>query len=305
MPIRIAEHIADLAGETPTVQLRRLPAENGASIFAKLETANPTGSLYDRTVAACLEEALESGRLEAGRAVVDAGPGDYAVALAAACAARGHRCLAVVPETASDEAKRLAAALGAEVIASPGPERMPGAIRKAREMAEARGAVYLNHHESPASVAAHHRTGEEIVQALGKDIDALVAGVGSGAALRGVAEVLRDRNPKIRVVAVEPSSSPVLSGGAPGPHRIEGIGGGHVPPHHRPDLVDEIVGVSNEEAFEACRRLAREEGLLVGPAGGAAAAAAVKVAERMDPEAEVVVLLSSPLDRYLSFGILE
>ena len=305
--IRLAEGLTELAGSTPTIQLRRLPPEHGATVYAKLETANPTGSAYDRTVAACLEEALESGRLDGQRGVVDAGFADYGVSLAAACASLGLRCVAVVPETSSEEAKRTIRALGADLILSPGPERIPGAIKKAREAADGSqgGLVYLNHHESPASVAAHHRTGEEIVQTLGKDVDVVVAGVGSGATLRGVAEILRERNPKVRVIAVEPSASAVLGGGGPGPHKIDGLGGGFAPPHHRTDLVDQIIAVSNEDAFATCRRLAREEGILVGPAGGAVAWAAAQVAGNLDPEMEVVAVLSSPAARYLSAGTFE
>lgn len=305
MKIQLAEYVTELAGGTPVLQLRRIAPEHGATIYAKFEGMNPTGSLYDRTVASCLAEAVESGRLEGSKAVVDAGCGDYGVALAAACAALGHRCVAVVPETSTDEAKGSIRALGAELVLSPGPERLLGAIRKAREVADSQGAVYLNQHESPAAVAAHRATGEEIVQALGKEIDAVVAGVTSGASLRGIAECLREKNPRVQIFAVEPSAAPVLSGGAPAHHRIEGLGAGFIPPHHRADLVNGVLTVSNEDAFAFAKRLAKEEGILASAASGAVAWAAAQVAGRMDPELEVVAVLPSSSARHLSTGILD
>jgi cysteine synthase A len=297
-----ADTVLQLIGRTPVVQLHRMPAPGSATIWAKLERANPGGSVKDRIGLAMIEAAEQDGLLKPGGVIVEPTSGNTGIGLAMVAAVKGYRLILTMPETLSVERRTLLAAYGAEIVLTPGSEGMKGAVARAEELVRDNpGSFMPQQFKNPANPEVHRRTtAVEILQQVDGPIHAFVAGVGTGGTLTGVGEVLKERYPAVQIVAVEPAGSPVLSGGHPGPHKIQGIGAGFVPDVLNMDVVDEIITVANEEALETARRLAREEGLLVGISSGAAAFAALRVAERLGEGKTVVVILPDTGERYLS-----
>ncbi|WP_217920792.1 cysteine synthase A [Miltoncostaea oceani] len=300
----IADSITDLIGRTPLVRLGRMAEGTGATILGKLESMNPAGSVKDRIGLAMIEAAEADGRLVPGRSVVvEPTSGNTGIALAFVCAAKGYRCVLTMPETMSLERRTLLRAYGAELVLTPGAEGMRGAIARAEEIAaQTEGAFVPQQFQNPANPEVHRRTtAEEIWADTGGEVDVLVAGVGTGGSITGVAEVLRERRPGFRAVAVEPADSPVLSGGQPGPHKIQGIGAGFVPGVLNTSVYDEVVTVPTDDAFATARRLAREEGILVGISAGANVWAAIELARRPENAGKTIVtFLCDTGERYLS-----
>ena len=304
----IVDSITELVGRTPLVRLNRIGEGAGATILGKLESMNPAGSVKDRIGLAMIEAAEADGRLTPGSVVVEPTSGNTGIALAFVCAAKGYRCILTMPETMSVERRTLLRAYGAELVLTPGAEGMRGAIARAEEIAaETEGAFVPQQFQNPANPEAHRRTtGEEIWADTGGEIDILVAGVGTGGSITGVAEVIKERRPGFRAVAVEPADSPVLSGGAPGPHKIQGIGAGFVPGVLNTAIYDEVVTCTADDAFAMARRLAREEGILVGISGGANVWAACELARRPENAGlTVVTFLCDTGERYLSTSLFD
>jgi len=299
----IAGDITKLIGNTPLVRLNRLTADLDATVVAKLESFNPLGSVKDRIGVSMIDAAEREGRLSKDSIVVEPTSGNTGIALAFVCAARGYRAVLTMPETVSMERRQILKALGAELVLTPGSEGMNGAIRKAEEIVAGNPKAYMpQQFLNPANPAIHRQTtAEEIWRDTGGRVDIFVAGVGTGGTITGVAEVLKQRKPEFRVVAVEPATSAVLSGGQPGPNRIQGIGAGFIPEILRVDLIDEVVRVTDEDAGETARRLAKEEGIFAGISSGAAAWAALEVARRPENAGKlIVVILPDTGERYLS-----
>ncbi|MDR2670900.1 MAG: cysteine synthase A [Oscillospiraceae bacterium] len=301
----IANKLTELIGNTPLLALTDYGREAGvkARLIAKLEYFNPLGSVKDRIALAMVERGEQSGRITADTVLIEPTSGNTGVGLAFVAAARGYRLVLTMPDTMSVERRRLLAALGAELVLTPGALGMKGAVRKAEELAAAIPNAYIpQQFENPANPEVHRdTTAEEIWRDTDGRVDVFVAGVGTGGTVTGVGLRLRALNPAVRIVAVEPYDSPVLSGGAPGPHKIQGIGAGFVPGVFRQDVVDEIFKVRTEEAYETAQRLALREGLLVGISSGAAAFAATQIARRAENAGQnVVVLLPDTGERYLS-----
>jgi len=300
----LSRDVTQLVGRTPLVRLRRVSEETGAEVYGKLEAANPGGSVKDRIGLAMVLAAEEAGRIVPGRTtLVEPTSGNTGIALAMVAAARGYRLVLTMPDTMSVERRTLLAAYGARLVLTPGSEGMGGAVRRALELAaEEEDGYVLQQFENPANPEAHRRTtAEEIWADTGGEVDAFVAGVGTGGTITGVGQVLRERRPGVRVVAVEPAESPVLSGGSPRPHRIQGIGAGFVPKVLDTSVYDEVLTVSADDAFATARRLAREEGLLVGISAGANVWAAAQVAARPEFRGRTVVtVLCDTGERYLS-----
>ena len=302
----IAPDITALVGSTPLVRLNRLPQEAGccAEIAAKLESFNPTASVKDRIGVAMIREAEAAGRISPERTVlVEPTSGNTGIALAMVAAARGYRLILIMPDTMSTERRSMLRAYGAELELTPGSEGMKGAISRARELADELPNAYLLQQFSNSANPAIHAatTAEELWNDTEGRIDALVAGVGTGGTITGCSEVLKQRKPSFQAFAVEPTGSPVLSGGTPGPHRIQGIGAGFVPENYQPSLVDEVLQVDDADAMAMGRRLARVEGLLCGVSSGAAMAAALQLGQRSEMDGKlIVVVLASFGERYLS-----
>jgi cysteine synthase len=300
---RIADDVTELVGGTPLVRLNRVTDGAAAQVVAKLESFNPAHSVKDRIGVSMIDAAEQAGLIGPGTIILEPTSGNTGIALAMVCAARGYRCAFTMPETMSEERRMLLRAYGAELILTPGPGGMPGAIAKAQELAE-RDPSYLipQQFENPANPAIHRATtAEEVWRDTGGKLDIFVAGVGTGGTITGVAQVIRERKPSVRFVAVEPAASPVLSGGAKGPHPIQGIGAGFVPAVLDVDLVDEIITVENDDAFDVARRLAHEEGLLVGISSGAAVWAALQEARRPENAGKLIVVVVPDFgERYLT-----
>ncbi len=298
------ETLLDAIGGTPVVALDRLVPPGSAAVFAKLEAFNPGGSVKDRIAVSMLDAAEREGRLRPGGAVVEPTSGNTGLGLALACAVRGYRLTLTMPDSTSLEHRQSLESYGARLVLTPAEEGMAPAVARARELAAAEGAVLLQQFENPANPAAHREgTARELVEsfaALGRRPDAFVAGVGTGGTLTGVAGVLRREWPGVRLVAVEPAACAVLSGGAPGPTRIQGLGAGFVPAVLDRAAYDRVVTVSDEEAWALRQRLAREEGLLAGISSGAAAAAALAVARELGEDGLVVTVFPDTGERYFS-----
>jgi cysteine synthase A len=299
----IADDITQLTGKTPLVRLRRVTEGAVADVVAKLESFNPAGSVKDRLGVALIDAAEKAGLIKPDTIILEPTSGNTGIALAMVAAARGYRCVLTMPETMSIERRMLLRAYGAELVLTPGAEGMPGAIAKAEELAKTDQRYFVpQQFENPANPAIHRATtAEEVWDDTDGKVDIFVAGVGTGGTITGVGEVLKERKPSVQIVAVEPAASPVLSGGQKGPHPIQGIGAGFVPSVLDTDVVDEIVTVANEDALELAKRLAREEGLLVGISSGAAVWAAREIARRPENAGKlIVVVLPDFGERYLS-----
>ncbi len=295
--------IGSTTGSTPMVQLNRMAAGLPVQIFAKLEFFNPLGSVKDRIAASMIAAAELEGRITPETLIVEPTSGNTGIALAFICAAKGYRLCLTMPETMSVERRKLLAHLGAQLVLTPGPQGMPGAIDKAREiLASEKNAYMPDQFANPANPRVHRETtAEEIWQDTEGRADILVAGVGTGGTITGVSQLIKTRKPSFRSVAVEPADSPVLSGGKKGPHKIQGIGAGFIPDVLDRSIIDEILTVSNEAAFETARDLARQEGILCGISSGAAAWAALQVAKRPESAGKtIVVILASTGERYIS-----
>jgi cysteine synthase A len=304
----IADSITRLVGGTPLVRLKVFTAETKAEVLAKLESFNPCSSVKDRVGLAMIEAAERDGKIGKDTILIEPTSGNTGIALAFVSAARGYRLVLTMPETMSAERRQLLRIFGAELVLTPGAEGMPGAIRKAKELSDSDPRyVMLQQFENPANPEIHRRTtAEEIWSDTDGKVDILVAGVGTGGTITGVAEIIKQRKPSFKAVAVEPTDSPVLSGGKPGPHKIQGIGAGFVPAVFRPDLIDEIIQVHHEDAGVMARRLAREEGILAGISSGAALWAALQVARRRESNGKtIVVVLPDTGERYLSTWLFE
>ncbi len=305
MNARNANTVLDLIGNTPLVCLRRLPAAGAAQVWAKLERFNPGGSVKDRIAKSMVEAAEEAGLLEPGGVIVEPTSGNTGIGLAMVAAVKGYGLILVMPEGVSAERSALLRAYGAEVRLTPGEKGMKGAIAKAEELASQHGYVMLGQFSNPANPEIHRRTtAAEILAQIGR-LDTFVAGVGTGGTITGVGEILKDALPGVRIVAVEPAGSPVLSGGSPGKHKIQGIGAGFVPEVLNVGVIDQIIQVTDQDAAETARRLAREEGILAGISSGAAAWAALQVAQHLGQGKTVVTLLPDTGERYLSTGLFE
>jgi cysteine synthase A len=299
----IADDITQLTGKTPLVRLRRVTEGAVADVVAKLESFNPAGSVKDRIGVALIDAAEQAGLIKPDTIILEPTSGNTGIALAMVAAARGYRCVLTMPETMSIERRMLLRAYGAELVLTPGAEGMSGAIAKAEELAKSDQRYFVpQQFENPANPAIHRATtAEEVWADTDGKVDIFVAGVGTGGTITGVGDVLKERKPSVQIVAVEPAASPVLSGGQKGPHPIQGIGAGFVPPVLETDIVDEIVTVANEDALDLARRLAREEGLLVGISSGAAVWAAREIARRPENAGKlIVVVLPDFGERYLS-----
>ena len=306
---RVYNSITDTIGDTPIVRLDKLAREKGvkANLLAKLEFFNPIASVKDRIGVAMIESLEAQGKIVPGKTtLIEPTSGNTGIALAFAAAAKGYRLILTMPETMSIERRKMLALLGAELVLTEGPKGMKGAIAKAQELAEATpDSVIPQQFENPANPEIHRKTtAEEIWNDTGGNIDYFVAGVGTGGTITGVGQVLKAKKPGVKVVAVEPADSPVLSGGAPGPHKIQGIGAGFAPAILDTTIYDEIITVSNEEAFETARLVARLEGVPVGISSGAALAAAIKVGSRDENAGKtIVVIIPSFAERYLSTAL--
>ena len=305
--MRIVESMTDLVGNTPLVRLSRLAEGTGATILGKLEAANPAGSVKDRIGLAMVEAAEREGLLTPGQSViVEPTSGNTGIALAFVCAARGYKCILTMPETMSMERRALLKAYGAELVLTPGTEGMRGAIARAQEIAdETPDAFVPQQFENAANPDVHARTtAEEIWADTDGSVDIFVAGVGTGGSITGVGHVLKERRPGVQIVAVEPTDSPVLSGGDPAPHRIQGLGAGFVPGVLDTSVYDEIIQVTAEDAFETARNLARDEGVLTGISAGANAWAALQLAKRPENAGKVIVtIICDTGERYLSTAL--
>ncbi len=304
--MKIADNVTALIGNTPLVKLNRVTAGINGTVVAKLEFFNPAHSVKDRIAAAMIDAAQAAGRIRPDTVVLEPTSGNTGIGLAMVCAARGIKCAFVMPETMSRERRLLLKAYGAELILTPGPDGMGGAIKKAEDLAAADSRYFIpQQFENPANPEVHRRTtAEEIWNDTDGAVDIVVSGIGTGGTITGIGEVLKARKPGVKIIAVEPDASPVLSGGQKGPHPIQGIGAGFVPKVLNTAIYDEVARVRNEDAFTMARRMATEEGLLVGISSGAAISAALEVARRPENAGKLtVVIIPSFGERYLSTAL--
>ena len=306
--MKIYKDITETIGNTPLVRLNRILDGAKGEVVVKLESRNPLASVKDRIGVAMIDAGEKAGKIKAGAVLIEPTSGNTGIALAFVAAARGYRLILTMPETMSVERRKLLKALGAELVLTPGAEGMPGAIRRAEQLvAETPGSVMPQQFKNAANPEVHRRTtAEEIWNDTDGRVDAVVSGVGTGGTITGVAEVIKPRKPSFKAIAVEPKNSPVLSGGKPGPHKIQGIGAGFVPDVLNPRIIDEIIQVKDEDAGNIARRLAKEEGIFVGISSGAAAWAALQVAKRPEMAAKLIVaILPDTGERYLSTWLWE
>jgi cysteine synthase A len=304
--VQIFDDATKLVGRTPLVRINRLASGTGANIIAKLEMYNPASSVKDRIGVAIIDAAEKSGALQPGGTIVEGTSGNTGIALAWVGAARGYHVVLTMPETMSLERRALLRAFGAELVLTPGSEGMKGAVAAAEKIAAERpGAILARQFANPANPEIHrHTTALEIWDDTDGQVDAFIAGIGTGGTITGVGEVLKSRNPDIKVIAVEPKESPILNGGQPGPHKIQGIGANFVPEVLDTNIYDEVIDIDAETAFEVARACAREEGLMVGISSGAALAAALQVANRPENNGKnIVVILPDTGERYLSTAL--
>ncbi len=299
--VRVANSVAELVGQTPIVKLNRLVDENSAEVYLKLEYFNPGSSVKDRIGLAMIEAAEEKSLIKPGvDTIIEPTSGNTGIGLAMIAAAKGYKAIFVMPETMSLERRNLLRAYGAELVLTPGPEGMKGAIAKAEALANENGYFMPQQFKNEANPEVHRRTtGKEIVEQM-PDLDAFVSGIGTGGTISGAGSVLRENIPNVKIYAVEPTDSPVLSGGKPGPHKLQGLGAGFIPDTLNTDIYDEVIQINAEEAFEASRRAAREEGILGGISSGAAISAALKVAKELGKGKKVLAIIPDNGERYLS-----
>ncbi|WLR50923.1 cysteine synthase A [Bacillus tianshenii] len=299
--MRVGNSIIDLIGQTPVVKLNRLTGENDADVYLKLEFMNPGSSVKDRIALSMIEAAITEGKLKEGDTIIEPTSGNTGIGLAMVAAAKGLKAILVMPDTMSMERRNLLRAYGAKLVLTPGAEGMKGAIQKAEELSKENGYFMPQQFQNEANPEIHRQTtGKEIAEQMGEQLDAFISGIGTGGTITGAGEVLKEKYSDLQIYAVEPSDSPVLSGGKPGPHKIQGIGAGFVPKTLNTDVYDEILTIENEEAFEYARRAAREEGILGGISSGAAIAAALKVAKKLGKGKKVLAIIPSNGERYLS-----
>lgn len=300
--MNIQSDITKLIGNTPIVRLNRLPAAGSATVLAKLEYFNPGGSVKDRIALAMIEDAEGKGLLKKGGIIIEPTSGNTGIGLAMVSAAKGYKCVLTMPETMSVERQKILKLLGAEIVLTPGAEGMTGAIKRAEDLSNnTPGSFMPQQFKNQANPAIHRKTtAREILETTGGKIDAFVAGIGTGGTITGVGEILKEFNKDIKIYGVEPSRSPVLSGGKPGPHKIQGIGAGFVPDVLNRSVIDEIIQVGDEDAIDILRRMAREEGLFVGISSGAAVWAALEVAAKLGKGKTVIALVPDTGERYLS-----
>ncbi|UOY91437.1 cysteine synthase A [Ectobacillus sp. JY-23] len=299
--MKIAQSVSDLIGKTPIVKLNRIVDEDSADIYLKLEFMNPGSSVKDRIALAMIEAAEKKGLLKEGDTLIEPTSGNTGIGLAMVAAAKGYKAILVMPETMSMERRNLLRAYGAELVLTPGPEGMGGAIRKAEELAKEHGYFMPQQFKNEANPEVHRlTTGPEIIEQMGEQLDAFVSGIGTGGTISGAGAVLKEKYPNLQIIAVEPADSPVLSGGKPGPHKIQGIGAGFVPDTLDTGIYDEVITVKNEQAFEYARLVGKNEGILVGISSGAAIYAALEVAKRLGKGKKVLAIIPSNGERYLS-----
>ncbi|MFC7394751.1 cysteine synthase A [Scopulibacillus cellulosilyticus] len=297
----IANSITDLIGQTPLVKLGRLTGENDADLYAKLEYMNPGSSVKDRIAKAMIEAAEKEGKIKPGDTIIEPTSGNTGIGLAMVCAAKGYRAILVMPETMSMERRNLLRAYGAELILTPGPGGMKAAIAKAEELVEAKGYFMPQQFKNMANPEVHRlTTGREIVEQMGDQLDAFVAGIGTGGTISGAGEVLKENYSNIKLFAVEPEDSAILSGHEPGPHKLQGLGAGFIPDTLNTHIYDQVITVSTEQAFEYARLAAKKEGVLGGISSGAAIYAGIQVAKQLGQGKKVLVVLPSNGERYLS-----
>ncbi|KUO96419.1 cysteine synthase A [Ferroacidibacillus organovorans] len=306
--MKTEDRVTSLIGKTPVVKLRTLVPAEAADVYVKLEWFNPGGSVKDRIALAMVEDAERSGKLRAGDTIVEPTSGNTGIGLAMVAAAKGYKATLVMPDTMSVERRSLLRAYGAEVVLTPGAQGMRGAIAKAEEIAQTNPEKFFipQQFDNPANSRVHEETtGPEIVEQMGGQLDAFVAGVGTGGTVTGVGRVLKREIPDCKIIAVEPTDSPVLSGGNPGPHKIQGIGAGFIPSILDVKLLDRVIQVRNEDAFEMARAVARQEGVLVGISTGAAVFAAIQVAKELGRGKRVLTISPSNGERYLSTALFQ
>ncbi|WP_223596351.1 cysteine synthase A [Neobacillus bataviensis] len=299
--VRVANSVAELVGQTPIVKLNRLVDENSAEVYLKLEYFNPGSSVKDRIGLAMIEAAEEQDLIKPGvDTIIEPTSGNTGIGLAMIAAAKGYKAIFVMPETMSLERRNLLRAYGGELVLTPGPEGMKGAIARAEALAAENGYFMPQQFKNQANPEVHRRTtGKEIVEQMDQ-LDAFVSGIGTGGTISGAGSVLREKFPNVKIVAVEPQDSPVLSGGKPGPHKLQGLGAGFIPDTLNTEIYDEVIQINTEEAFEASRRAAREEGILGGISSGAAISAALKVAKQLGKGKKVLAIIPDNGERYLS-----
>ena len=302
MSKKIYNNAIDLIGSTPMVRINKIPGLTGGSVYAKMELFNPGGSIKDRICLSMIEAAEKAGRLQPGDTIIEPTSGNTGIGLALVAAVKGYKAILVMPESMSTERFGLLSSFGAEVVLTSAIDGMKGSIIEAERLLKENPGYFMpDQFSNPANPEAHRKTtGPEIWDSMNGEVDAFVAAVGTGGTITGVGEVLKERNKNIRIVAVEPASSPVISGGSPGPHKIQGIGAGFIPSVLNRDIIDEIIPVTDDEAFETAKLLSKEEGLMVGISSGANVFAAMKVAKKLGAGKNVVTVLCDTGERYIS-----